>query len=56
MDGLSSCRDHQAFKDPERPENFVSSNPPDGNRWGITSMEISGGNQFAMDSKVEDIR
>ncbi|MDG1278502.1 MAG: amidohydrolase family protein [Algoriphagus sp.] len=41
-------------KDPERPENFVSSNPPD-EIAGITPWR-SAVDQFAMDSKVEDLR
>ncbi len=41
-------------KDPERPENFVSSNPPD-EIAGITPWR-SATDQFAMDSKVEELR
>lgn len=41
-------------KDPERPENFVSSNPPD-EIAGITPWR-SAMDQFGMDSKVEDLR
>lgn len=41
-------------KDPERPENFVSSNPPD-EIAGITPWR-SAADQFSMDSKVEDLR
>jgi len=41
-------------KDPERPENFVSSNPPD-EIAGITPWR-SAVDQFKMDSKVEDLR
>jgi imidazolonepropionase-like amidohydrolase len=41
-------------KDPERPENFVSSDPPD-EIAGITPSR-SAVDQFAMDSKVEELR
>jgi imidazolonepropionase-like amidohydrolase len=41
-------------KDPEKPENFVSSNPPD-EIAGITPWR-SAADQFAMDSKVEELR
>ncbi len=53
IDGASSAGITKP-KDPERPDNFVSSNPPD-EIAGITPWR-SAVDQFSMDSKVEDLR